>query len=64
VLPAAVAAPLIFVQARNAVLDAHPGAVAGRIGAMVVIAAIAALWTKALRHEDAAGAAAAAASAA
>jgi hypothetical protein len=57
VLPAAVAAPLLLAQARNAVLDAHPGAVAGRIGAIVVIAAISVLWTKALRREDAPGAA-------
>ena len=50
VLPAAVAAAVILGQIRQGALGSHPAALSGGIGAAVVIAAIAILWTWQLRR--------------
>jgi hypothetical protein len=50
VLPAAVAAAVILGQIRQGALGSHPAAFSGGIGAAVVIAAIAILWTWQLRR--------------
>ena len=48
VLPVAVATLLILGQARHVAFEAYPGAVAGRIGAIVVLALIAVVWAQML----------------
>ncbi len=49
VLPVAVATSLILGQAQHLTFEAYPGAVAGRIGAVVVLGAIAVVWAQKLR---------------
>ena len=55
-LPVAVGVSMILDEVQQAVYGAHPGAVAGRIAAIVLIAAVAVLWTKKLRREEPAAA--------
>ncbi len=49
VLPVAVATSLILGQAQHVTFEAYPGAVAGRIGAIVVLAMIAVVWAHKMR---------------
>ena len=49
VLPVAVATSLILGQAQHLTFEAYPGAVAGRIGAIVVLGMIAVVWAQKLK---------------